>query len=272
MAAVYVAHDLRHNAPVVFKVLYPQVAATIGAERFLQKTRVISKLQHPNLLPLIDSGVLAGRDDDDLLWYATPRISGETIRHRLGWELQLGVNDAIDVARQLADALEYAHRRDVAHGDIKSESVTVSRGQVFLGDLGIAEAAREDAPDAPPFEKADDVYALASLLYEMLAGVPPAAASPTESVPPIHRLRDNVPPQVDEALARALSTDADDRFDTPAAFAAALSSDGVAPVMASPRREWFVWRPSLVFGIGGALLGLLAIFLFVRRPRHPAAP
>ena len=190
MAYVYAAHDLRHDRPVALKVLRPELAAALGAERFLAEFRTTAKLQHPHILGLIDSG-----DVDGTLFYVMPLVKGESLRARLEREKQLPIEDAVRIARDAAVALDYAHREGVIHRDIKPENILLQDGQAMVADFGIALAVAQageqrltqsgwsmGTPQYMSPEQAlgerqltprSDVYSLGCVLYEMLAGEPP---------------------------------------------------------------------------------------------------
>ena len=142
MATVYLAHDLKHDRPVAIKVLRPELAAVIGAERFLSEIKTTANLQHPHILPLFDSGIatLPG-DDSRLLFYVMPFIDGESLRDRLNRDKQLSISDAIRIATEVAGALDYAHRRGIVHRDIKPENILLHDGRALVADFGIALAA-----------------------------------------------------------------------------------------------------------------------------------
>jgi eukaryotic-like serine/threonine-protein kinase len=250
MATVYLAADLKHDRKVAIKVLKPELAAVLGAERFVQEIKTTAALTHPHILPLFDSG-----DADGFLYYVMPYIEGETIRDRLSRDTQLGVDEAVRIAREIADALDYAHRRGIIHRDIKPENILLHDGRAMVMDFGIALAVSAAAggrmtetglslgtphymsPEQATAEKdisaRSDVYSLASVLYEMLAGQPPhlggsaqqiimkIIAEPSEAVT---RYRKSVPPNVSAAVATALEKLPADRFATANAFADALRS------------------------------------------------
>jgi eukaryotic-like serine/threonine-protein kinase len=267
---VYLARDLRHDRRVAIKVLRESLAAAVGAERFLAEIRVTASLQHPHILPLFDSG-----EADGLLWYAMPFVEGETLRARLSRERRLPVDDAVRLAREVADALAYAHARGVIHRDVKPENVLLqgsgAGAHALVADFGIALALEQAggerltrtgltlgtpqymAPEQAAGERAldarVDVYALGAVLHEMLAGES-RAASPNaalqrvlhESPPPLAPRRPDVAPSLDAALRRALARRPDDRFASVQAFADALAEPRVrdqAPARApapAPRR------------------------------------
>src|SRR5882762_3259088 len=216
MATVYLARELKHDREVALKVLRPEIAAQLGADRFLNEVKITARLDHPHILTLIDSG-----ESDGFLWSVQPYVRGESLRARLLREKQLGLDEAVDIARQIAGALEHAHHHGVIHRDIKPENILLHEGEAMVADFGIALALSEAAdtrltetgisvgtpqymsPEQATGERhldaRSDVYSLAAVLYEMLAGV-----------------------------ARGLEKTPADRFPTAAAFAAALT--GYAPV------------------------------------------
>ena len=264
MAVVYLAQDLRHDRPVALKVLLPELAATLGPERFQREIRLAARLQHPHILTVHDSGEAAGR-----LWFTMPFVEGESLRDRLRRERQLSVDDALRIATEAARALDYAHHHGVVHRDIKPENIMLtSDGSTLVADFGIARALGGDdgltqtgfavgtpaymSPEQAAGDKAldarTDVYSLASVLYETLAGEAPytgptaqaiMAKRLSEPAPSVRAVRPTVPPAVDEAIRKALAPVAADRFATAAQFAHELhaTASGVttaaAPV-ASP--------------------------------------
>jgi serine/threonine-protein kinase len=282
MATVYLAEDLRHRRPVALKVLRPDLAATLGPERFLREIETTASLRHPHLLPLYDSGAAGG-----MLYYVMPYVEGESLRDRLQREPQLPLEEALQLTREVADALGYAHGRGVIHRDIKPENILLERGHAVVADFGIARAVRsargaehitapgmavgtvaymspEQAAGDAEVDARSDVYALGCVLYEMLAGQPPFTGPSAESIarqhltappPPVSRLRPTVPASLEAALAGALAKSPADRFATPGAFAAALET---APPPASARPNASRLVPLLAgVGIVTALGGLL---------------
>ena len=254
MARVYLARDLKHDRPVALKVLHPELSASLGPERFLREIRLAARLQHPNILPVHDSGEAGG-----LLWYSMPYVEGESLRERLQRDLQLPVEEAVAIAREVAEALSYAHGQDVLHRDIKPENILLSRAHALVADFGIARVlAPEDARDqasrltetgialgTPAYmspEQASgtrrldgrsDVYSLGCVLFEMLAGEPPftgptaqaiMAKRFTEPTPSTRRGGRAVPALLDRLVARALAPVPADRFPSADALAAALRS------------------------------------------------
>src|SRR5689334_12857844 len=135
MATVYLAHDLKHDRDVALKVLHPELAATLGPERFQREIRTTARMQHPHILPVLDSGEAAGQ-----LWYTMPYVEGQSLRDRLRREGQLPLDDALQITREVADALEYAHSQNIVHRDIKPENILLSRGHALIADFGIARA------------------------------------------------------------------------------------------------------------------------------------
>jgi serine/threonine-protein kinase len=257
MATVYLAHDVRHDRKVALKVLRPELAAVIGAERFLVEIKTTANLQHPHILALFDSGrtgEMAG--GMDVVYYVMPFIEGETLRDRLTREKQLPVQEAIRIAREVADALDYAHRHAVVHRDIKPENILLHGGHALVADFGIALAAsRSDggsrmtetgmslgtphymSPEQAMGERditaRSDVYALGCVLYEMLVGEPPftgptaqaiVARVMTEEPRRLTLQRKSIPPHVEAAVNAALEKLPADRFPSAAAFAVALET------------------------------------------------
>jgi serine/threonine-protein kinase len=249
MATVYLAQDLKHDRKVALKVLKPELAAVLGAERFVAEIRTTAALQHPHILPLFDSGTA-----DGFLYYVMPFIQGETLRAKLDRETQLGVDEAVRIATDVADALHYAHTQGVIHRDIKPENILLANGRPMVADFGIALAVSAAAggrmtetglslgtphymsPEQATAEKEltgrSDVYSLASVLYEMLAGDPPHTGASaqqiimkivTEAPAPVTALRKSVPPNVSAAIAKALEKLPADRFESAAAFTRALA-------------------------------------------------
>jgi serine/threonine protein kinase/tetratricopeptide (TPR) repeat protein len=254
MATVYLADDLKHRRKVAIKVLRPEVSAVLGSERFGREIRIIAGLNHPHILPLYDSGA------DPLLWFTMPYVR-ESLRQRLLRERQLPVEDAIRIVRQVGSALHHAHERGLIHRDIKPENILLHEGEAMVADFGIALAiasgddrnGERDAerlsqtgiilgtphymsPEQSAGERAmdarSDVYSLACVLFELLAGEPPYTGSTaqvviakrfTDPVPRVRRLRATVSPAVDQAITKALSTSPADRFPSAAAFIEALT-------------------------------------------------
>ncbi len=250
MATVYLAEDLKHHRRVAIKVLSPDLAAAIGGDRFLREIEISAGLHHPHILPLYDSG-----EADGLLYYVMPYVEGESLRTRLDREKQLPLDDAVRLAREVADALSYAHGRGVVHRDIKPENILLAAGHAVVADFGIARAisaaggesitatglavgtptymSPEQATADPEVDGRSDLYSLACTLFEMLAGQPPFTGPTPESVirqhvmaepPSITNFRPAVPRSLAGTLARALAKTPADRFNPVAQFAEALEA------------------------------------------------
>src|SRR3989441_26618 len=260
MATVYLAHDQRHHRLVAIKVLKPELAAALGPERFLQEIEIAAGLTHPHILPLYDSGEATG-----LLYYVMPYVEGETLRNRLDGAGQLPLAEAVQITREVADALSHAHSHDVVHRDIKPENILLEAGHAVVSDFGIARAitaagggkltgtgvavgapaymSPEQAAASARVDERSDIYSLGCVLYEMLAGEPPytgpsaqvvIAKRFTDPVPSVRRLREGVPPAIDAAVSRALAKSPADRVGTAAPFAGAL---GAPPPGPAPRPD-----------------------------------
>ncbi len=270
MATVYLAADLKHDRKVAIKVLKPELAAVLGAERFVVEIKTTAALSHPHILPLFDSGTA-----DGFLFYVMPYIEGETLRDKLNRETQFGVEDAVKIASEVADALDYAHRHGVIHRDIKPENILLHDGRPMVADFGIALAVSAAAggrmtetglslgtphymsPEQATAEKEitarSDIYSLASVLYEMLAGEPPHGGGSaqqiimkiiTETPQMVSARRRSVPPNVAAAVAKALEKLPADRFDSAKAFAEALAN----PAFALSGRATYAGRGAIADG------------------------
>ena len=304
MATVYLAHDLRHDRPVALKVMHPELAATLGPERFLREIRVAARLQHPHILSVIDSGESAG-----LLWFTMPFVDGESLRDRLRREKQLSVEESLRIAREAAQALHYAHTHGVIHRDVKPENILLlaGDGSTLVADFGVARALQgseaaltetglavgtpaymspEQASGTRDLDARTDVYALATVLYEMLVGEPPftgptpqvaMARRFTEAPRALRQVRETIPDAVEQAVLKGLARAPADRFASAAEFARALAapgaatsvaatslSPGVAPAASSRRRV-----PLAAVLVVGFLLGLGVLFGWLRS--HGAA-
>jgi Tol biopolymer transport system component len=274
MATVYLAEDLKHDRQVAIKVLKPELAAVLGAERFVQEIKTTAQLHHPHILPLHDSGTA-----DGFLFYVMPYIEGETLRDKLDREAQLGLEEAVRITREVADALDYAHRQGIIHRDIKPENILLHDGRPVVADFGIALAvsaaaggrmtetgtsvgtphymAPEQATGDKQITGRADIYSLASVLYEMLAGEPPHSGATAqavimkiiaEPVQPVEELRKSVPPNVAAAVGKALQKLPADRFESAKAFADALGDPtfstlaaGQALAATAGPRSWRGW-------------------------------
>ena len=250
MATVYLAEDLKHDRKVAIKVLKPELAAVLGAERFVVEIKTTAALQHPHILPLFDSGTA-----DGFLFYVMPWIQGETLRTKLDRETQLGIDEAVRITTDVADALQYAHEHGVIHRDIKPENILLANGRPMVADFGIALAVSAAAggrmtetglslgtphymsPEQATAEKEitarSDVYSLGSVLYEMLTGNPPHTGANAQQIimkiisepaEPVTKYRKSVPPNVAAAVAMAVEKLPADRFESAKAFADALGN------------------------------------------------
>ncbi len=280
MAAVYLAEDERHDRRLALKLLHPGLAALLGRERFRREIRLAARLHHPHILPLHDSGE-AGAS----LWYTMPYVDGESLRDRLRREGRLSVAEAVRIACEVADALDYAHRQGVIHRDVKPENLLLTRdGDVLVADFGIGRVFDASTPEAtltstgvlvgtPAYMSPEqargtsgldgrtDIYGLGCVFYEMLAGEPPYPA-PTaqraiyghlnERVPAVRRFRPDAPPRVDVALRRALAKDPGERFSTARELAEAL--EGAHRNRAIPRRTLAAFGLLSVVALGGGAL------------------
>ncbi len=305
MANVYLAHDLKHDRKVAVKVLRPELAAVLGAERFVQEIKTTANLQHPHILPLHDSG-----DADGFLYYVMPFIDGETLRDKLNRETQLGIEEAVKITTEVADALDYAHRNNVIHRDIKPENILLHDGRPMVADFGIALALSAAAGGrmtetgmslgtphymSPEQATADrtltaksDVYSLACVTYEMLVGDPPHIGSTAQAVIAkvisedprrITAQRKTVPPSVEAAVHKALAKLPADRYGTAAEFAAALSqptavavpfptgaTSPAAGAETKPRSVVLDRRVVLAGAMTLVALGVMAAFGWLRGP------
>jgi tetratricopeptide (TPR) repeat protein len=294
MATVYLAQDLKHDRPVALKVLHPELAATLGPERFLREIRLTARLDHPHILPVLDSGATVGQ-----LWYTMPYVRGESLRDRLRREVQLPVEVAVDLTRQVASALDYAHREGVVHRDLKPENILVADAQARVADFGVAKALAGSADEkltetgmavgTPTYmspeqasggrvDARSDIYALGCVIYEMLAGEPPfTGPNPqaitikrlTDPVPSIRRVREVVPTGVDRAIARALAKMPADRYATAGEFVHEL----MTPPVQEPEAKHRLARPKLrhiLVGGALALVILVGIAIPFARARRPA--
>ena len=301
MAVVYLARDLRHDRPVALKLLHPELAVSLGPERFQREIRLTARLDHPHILSVLDSGTSAGR-----LWYTMPYVRGESLRDRLQRDGQLSVDLSLDIARQVTSALDYAHREGVVHRDLKPENILLSEGQARVADFGVAKAITaggEQLTDAglavgtPAYMSPEqatgsavdartDLYALGCVWYEMLAGMPPftgrapyalLAAHVTEAPVPISTQRPSVSPPLAALLMRCLEKNPADRPESAAALLAGLSTvhiPAAGPTVASrPTKESPVaTRRSWKIGVGLGIILLAAIVtLLWRRETHTKA-
>jgi serine/threonine-protein kinase len=307
MATVYLAHDVRHERHVALKLLRPELAAVVGADRFLKEVKTTAHLQHPHILPLHDSGEAA-----DSVYYVMPFVEGESLRDRLLREKLLPIDDAVRIAREVLSALDYAHRHGVVHRDIKPENILLHDGQALVADFGIALAMSSASDDTRLTETGmslgtphymspeqamgerdisgrSDVYAMGCVLYEMLLGEPPFTGPTAQSI--IARViteeprrmvpqRKTIPPHVEAAALKALAKLPADRFASAAEFAGALGrsdSSGVERAAASERAAHThaaLWRqPVLVASIAVAAVSVgVAAFTLSRARADTGAP
>ncbi|HKU61768.1 MAG TPA: protein kinase [Gemmatimonadales bacterium] len=314
MATVFLARDLKHDRPVALKALHPELASTLGPDRFQREIRLAARLQHPHILTVLDSGTVGER-----LWFTMPFVDGESLRDRLRRERQLPVDDALRIAREAAQALQYAHDQGVIHRDIKPENLLLTRdGNTLVADFGIARAlgaagddrltetglaigtpaymSPEQAAGDKGLDARTDVYSLAAVLYEMLAGEAPYTGATTQALivkrlteppPSIRSVRSNVPEATDAAIRKALAPVPADRFASVAEFARALQEGSARTVaapasptgeatrldrVARPRARAPVFRRSAAILVLGFVLGLGVLFGWLhRRGPEPGA-
>jgi TolB-like protein/tRNA A-37 threonylcarbamoyl transferase component Bud32 len=297
MAAVYLAEDQKHRRRVAIKVLNPDLAAVLGAERFLREIELAAGLTHPHILPVYDSG-----NADGFLFYVMPYVEGESLRDRLKREKQLPVDDALRICREIADGLSYAHAHGIVHRDIKPENILLQSGHAVIADFGIAHAidraggeqltatgvslgtpaymSPEQALGGLNVDGRSDLYSLGCVLYELLAGQPPFTGPTIQSLvhqhasvpaPDILNIRPGVPAHVAATLQRALSKTPADRFNPVALFAEALGHTFPPPAPVSVPRE----RTRVALLTGLVVLALAAVTLAVwsmRAGRTPPLP
>jgi serine/threonine-protein kinase len=292
MATVYLAQDLRHDRLVALKVLHPELAAMLGLERFIREIRLTARLDHPHILPVLDSGDAAG-----LLWYTMPYVRGETLRDRLRREVHLPVDSAVDLTRQVASALDHAHREGVVHRDLKPENILLAEGQARVADFGVAKALAGAgdgqltqtglAVGTPAYmspeqasggvvDARSDVYALGCVLYEMLTGEPPFTGPTPQAIiakryvtppPSVRLLRPDTPAAIETAVRKALAQVPADRFSSAGELAAGLAQ---VPQRAASRRSISVGR--LVAAAAVVAVVALAAALTRGQPDEREAP
>jgi serine/threonine-protein kinase len=292
MATVYLAEDVKHRRKVAVKVMRPELAATLGAERFLREIEIAAQLSHPHILPVHDSGEAEG-----VLYYVMPYVDGESLRERMMKDGALPVDEALQLAREVAEALGYAHKRGIIHRDIKPGNVMLGEGHALVADFGIARATSgggealtrtglavgtpqymspEQATGERDIDARADVYAVGAVMYEMLGGLPPyvgptpqavLAKSLTEDVPPLRTVRPEIPAPVAQVVMKALARRPTDRYATGAELAEAIAAardtvrSGFNPVASagpSPARVW------ALFGVSAAV-SLAVIYGLVSR-------
>ena len=316
MATVFLARDLKHDRPVALKVLHPELSASMGPERFQREIRLAARLQHPHILTVLDSGTVGQAGSGaERLWFTMPFVEGESLRERIRRERQLPVEDAVRIAREAAQALQYAHEQGIIHRDIKPENLLLTRdGNTLVADFGIARAlgaagddrltetglavgtpaymSPEQAAGDKGLDARTDVYSLAAVLYEMLAGQPPYVGATTQALmvkrlteppPSIRAVRPNVSEGMDLAIRKALAPVPADRFGSAAELARALAPTATtaaataAPTVTAAARQVpspAATRPhrprSAAILALGFLLGLGVLFGWLRR--HGSAP
>jgi tetratricopeptide (TPR) repeat protein len=295
MATVYVAEDLRHHRQVAVKVLRSELAASLGAERFLREIEIVARLQHPHILPLHDSGSVG-----DVLFYVMPLVEGQSLRDRLDRGGALSMEEATRIIREVADALAYSHRQGVVHRDIKPENILLSSGHALVMDFGIAKAVSESAVSisltgsgvsigtvtymSPEQATADpatdhraDIYALGVMAYEILAGQPPFTGNPqqvlaghlTRRPEALSAIRTTVSPALEAIVMRCLEKNAADRPQGAdevmrALDATATTAQMAAPAPALPTRSRLTWRRAIAGAAGVAVLAAVGVAWFAR--------
>ena len=298
MATVYLADDIKHERKVALKVLKPELAAVVGAERFLAEIKTTANLTHPHILPLFDSG-----EADSFLFYVMPHIEGESLRERIDREKQLPVDEAVKIATDLAEALDYAHRHKIIHRDIKPANILIHEGRPLIADFGIALAvgvagggrltetglsvgtphymSPEQATGDQAVGVATDIYALGAVLYEMLIGEPPYTGSTAQAIlgkiiqgklASATEERASVPANVDAAIRKALEKLPADRFTGAQEFAGALADPGFrhggeAGVGAATGRDQ--WTPVAIAASALALVFAVSFGWSLLRPQPP---
>ena len=294
MATVYLAHDIKHDRQVAIKVLKPELAAVLGADRFVVEIKTTAALQHPHILPLFDSGTA-----DSFLFYVMPYIQGETVRDKLNRETQLGIDDAVRIAREVADALQYAHEHGIVHRDIKPENILLHGGHAMVADFGIALAVSAAAggrmtetglslgtphymsPEQATAEKEitprSDIYSLGSVLYEMLSGEPPHMGNSAqqiimkiiaEDVAPVTKLRKAVPDNVAAAVAKSLEKLPADRFASAKEFGDALGNAGFLgadSMSVAARAGGHTWQRRFYAALAACALLVVALAIIARK-------
>ena len=309
MGTVYLAQDLKLHRPVAFKVLRPEIAPLLGVQRFQREIAVVSTLQHPHILTLHDSGEVVDAEGDPLLYYVMPYVAGESLRARLEREKQLPLSDALALARDVASALDYAHRRGVVHRDIKPENILLSEQQAIVADFGIARAvgnaggdrltetgmsigtpaymSPEQSTGEGDIDGRSDIYSLGCVLYEMLAGETPYTGRTAQAliakrlsapIPQLRTLREELPPHIERAVQTSLAKVPADRFATAAQFLAALATEAptgtreTAPPSVAPAAAAARPWPRTAWLAAAAAVVVAALGLGWAALRAPRAP
>jgi eukaryotic-like serine/threonine-protein kinase len=306
MARVYLARDLRHEREVALKVLRPEIAASLGGDRFLREIRIVASLQHPNVLPLFDSGVAGdSASGTEVLWYVMPYVQGESLRAKIEREGRLSLEEVVRIGDDLAGALDYAHGRGVVHRDVKPENVLLSGGHAFVADFGVARAvdlagtpgataigiamgtptymSPEQAAGEADLDGRSDVYSLACVFYEMLAGTPPfGGVTPREIMAkhalepplPIRRERPDLSPVVEAALSRGLAKAPGGRTLRAADLVRELRPEAT-PIQVTSQRLPVVRRSRsrvVPVAVAGAALAAVALIWRARAPAPLVPP
>ncbi len=295
MATVYLAEDLKHHRKVAVKVMRPELAETLGAERFLREVEIAAKLSHPHILPVYDSGASQG-----ILYYVMPLVEGESLPARIAREKQLPVDEALRIAREVAGALAYAHKQGFVHRDIKPANILISDGHALVADFGIARAmagegkaitktglaigtpqymSPEQASGAADVDGRTDLYSLGAVIYEMLAGEPPFTGptaqaiitrSITEQPRPLEQTRQTLPAEVGRTVLRALAKAPADRYATAGDMVAALAdaedawrTGGRTAATGMPSRPAFGWKRMAIMAVVVLAFGALLAKLFL---------
>jgi len=300
MATVWLARDVRHVRPVAIKVLHPELAGAIGVDRFIREVRLAAGLLHPNIVPILDSGVLHPPEGPALPWYAMAYLPGESLRARLARDQQLPIEEALRITAAVADALQAAHRQGIIHRDIKPDNIFLSNGQVYVIDFGIAKALIEtggarltstglaigtpaymspEQASAGRVDERSDQYSLATVLYEMLTGEPPFTGSTAQAIMarrfaeparPVRSVRPTVSSPVEGAVLQALERVPADRFPDVTSFVAALRGDRVPGARA---RSHAMRR--ITVGAGLVVVAVVGWLFFAQRhgaAAHPVDP
>ena len=301
MATVYLARDNKHERQVAVKLLNPEIGALLGAGRFLHEIKLTSRLQHPHILPLYDSGEAENR-----IFYVMPFVEGESLRERLHREKRLPVDAALSIVREVADALVYAHAHGVVHRDIKPENIMLSQGHALVTDFGIARAisksggekwetltssgvvvgtpaymSPEQAAGEIQIDGRSDIYSLGTVLYEMLVGVPPFMGPDgelklvrrfTERAPSVRQSRQTVSERIDNAVAKCLELDPADRFSTAQELLSALFGPAPRRSSGTVRAKRPRWQtPSVFLPYAVAIVAVIAVVWLTARERSRRA-